>query len=173
MSGRQSTSIALLDATRSGIVLSSIHHRDSARLYAKQVHAGRGRARALARGERGDPARARGPSRRRARAAGSAAPAHTVGSSAMRVGYLGPEGTFTHEAALAAARAAGGFELVPHRDDLRHRDGGRRRQPSTGRWSRSRTRSRARSVPRSTRSRSRPTQRRDRRRERAPDRSSA
>jgi hypothetical protein len=42
MSGRQSTSIALLDATRSGIVLSSIHHRDQARLYAKQVHEGLG-----------------------------------------------------------------------------------------------------------------------------------
>jgi hypothetical protein len=42
MSGRQSTSIALLDATRSGVVLSSIHHRDQARLYAKQVNAGRG-----------------------------------------------------------------------------------------------------------------------------------
>ena len=42
MSGRQSTSIALLDATRSGVVLSSIHHRDQARLYAKQVHGGRG-----------------------------------------------------------------------------------------------------------------------------------
>jgi hypothetical protein len=40
MSGRQSTSIALLDATRSGIILSSIHHRDQARLYAKQVHRG-------------------------------------------------------------------------------------------------------------------------------------
>jgi len=40
MSGQQSTSIALLDATRSGIVLSSIHHRDQARLYAKQVHRG-------------------------------------------------------------------------------------------------------------------------------------
>jgi uncharacterized protein DUF4446 len=42
MSGRQSMSIALLDSTRSGIVLSSIHHRDQARLYAKQVHGGRG-----------------------------------------------------------------------------------------------------------------------------------
>jgi hypothetical protein len=41
MSGRQSTSIALLDARRSGVVLSSIHHRDTARLYAKQVHEGR------------------------------------------------------------------------------------------------------------------------------------
>jgi hypothetical protein len=41
MSGRQSTSIALLDATRSGIVLSSIHHRDQARMYAKQVYEGR------------------------------------------------------------------------------------------------------------------------------------
>ena len=40
MSGHQSLSIALLDANRSGIVLSSIHHRDSARLYAKQVKAG-------------------------------------------------------------------------------------------------------------------------------------
>ena len=42
MSGRQSTSIALLDATRSGIVLSSILHRDQARLYAKRVEDGRG-----------------------------------------------------------------------------------------------------------------------------------
>ena len=41
MSGRQSTSIALLDATRSGIVLSSILHRDHARLYAKQLSSGR------------------------------------------------------------------------------------------------------------------------------------
>jgi hypothetical protein len=42
MSGRQSMSIALLDCTQTGIVLSSIHHRDQARLYAKQIHAGRG-----------------------------------------------------------------------------------------------------------------------------------
>jgi hypothetical protein len=41
MSGQQSMTIALLDANRSGIVLSSIHHRDTARLYAKQVHQGR------------------------------------------------------------------------------------------------------------------------------------
>jgi hypothetical protein len=41
MSGRQSTSIALLDAHRDGIVLSSILHRDQARLYAKLVHGGR------------------------------------------------------------------------------------------------------------------------------------
>jgi hypothetical protein len=40
MSGHQSLSIALLDSNRSGIVLSSIHHRDQARLYAKQVTAG-------------------------------------------------------------------------------------------------------------------------------------
>ena len=42
MSGRQSTSIALLDSNRSGIVLSSIHHRDQARMYVKQVTGGRG-----------------------------------------------------------------------------------------------------------------------------------
>jgi Protein of unknown function (DUF4446) len=42
MSGRQSVSLALLDASGSGIVLTSIHHRDQARLYAKQVIDGRG-----------------------------------------------------------------------------------------------------------------------------------
>ncbi len=41
MSGRQSTSIALLDANRSGLILSSIHHRDQARLYAKEVRDGK------------------------------------------------------------------------------------------------------------------------------------
>lgn len=42
MSGRQSLSIALLDASKSGVVLSSIHHRDQSRLYAKQVRHGTG-----------------------------------------------------------------------------------------------------------------------------------
>jgi Protein of unknown function (DUF4446) len=42
MSGRQSTSIALLDAHGSGVVVSSIHHRDQARFYAKQVVEGQG-----------------------------------------------------------------------------------------------------------------------------------
>jgi hypothetical protein len=42
MSGRQSVSIALLDSTRTGVVLSAIHHRDQARVYAKHVTAGRG-----------------------------------------------------------------------------------------------------------------------------------
>lgn len=40
MSGRQSSSVALLDATRSGVVLSSILHRDTARFYVKQIVAG-------------------------------------------------------------------------------------------------------------------------------------
>jgi hypothetical protein len=40
MSGQQSSSLALLDAHRSGIVVSSIHHRDSARVYFKQIVAG-------------------------------------------------------------------------------------------------------------------------------------
>jgi hypothetical protein len=42
LSGQQSLSIALLDEEQSGIVLSCIHHRDQARVYAKQVHGGRG-----------------------------------------------------------------------------------------------------------------------------------
>jgi uncharacterized protein DUF4446 len=42
LSGHQSTSLALLDADRNGVVLSSIAHRDTARLYCKQVVDGRG-----------------------------------------------------------------------------------------------------------------------------------
>jgi hypothetical protein len=37
MSGRQSSSVALLDARRSGVVVSSILHREQARVYVKQV----------------------------------------------------------------------------------------------------------------------------------------
>lgn len=42
MTGHQSTSIALLDERRDGVVLSSIMHRDAGRLYAKQVRGGVG-----------------------------------------------------------------------------------------------------------------------------------
>jgi hypothetical protein len=40
MSGQQSVSIALLDAAQSGILMTSIHHRDQARLYVKHMIAG-------------------------------------------------------------------------------------------------------------------------------------
>jgi hypothetical protein len=40
MSGQQSSTMALLDATKSGVVVSSILHRDQARVYVKQVHEG-------------------------------------------------------------------------------------------------------------------------------------
>lgn len=42
MSGRQSTTLALLDARRDGIVVSTIHHRDTARMYVKRVVDGAG-----------------------------------------------------------------------------------------------------------------------------------
>ena len=42
LSGHQSTTIALLDASHNGVVLSTIAHRDTARMYCKQIHAGRG-----------------------------------------------------------------------------------------------------------------------------------
>jgi hypothetical protein len=42
LSGQQSMSIALLDERRSGVVLTCIHHRDQARVYAKQIWEGRG-----------------------------------------------------------------------------------------------------------------------------------
>ena len=40
MSGQQSSTMALLDANSSGVVVSSILHRDHARVYVKQVHEG-------------------------------------------------------------------------------------------------------------------------------------
>jgi hypothetical protein len=42
LSGHQSTTIALLDAQHSGVVLSSIANRETARLYCKQILAGEG-----------------------------------------------------------------------------------------------------------------------------------
>jgi Protein of unknown function (DUF4446) len=42
LSGQQSMSIALLDDRRSGVVLTCIHHRDQARVYAKQIRDGLG-----------------------------------------------------------------------------------------------------------------------------------
>ena len=39
--GHQSASIALLDAARSGIVVSAIQGRDYARIYVKELHNGR------------------------------------------------------------------------------------------------------------------------------------
>ena len=42
LSGHQSISLALLDAARNGVVLSCIAHRDTSRLYCKQVFDGRG-----------------------------------------------------------------------------------------------------------------------------------
>jgi hypothetical protein len=40
MSGQQSSTMALLDSRRSGVVVSSILHRDQARVYVKQVREG-------------------------------------------------------------------------------------------------------------------------------------
>lgn len=42
LSGHQSTTLALLDAHRNGVVLSSIAHRDTARMYCKQIVEGEG-----------------------------------------------------------------------------------------------------------------------------------
>jgi Protein of unknown function (DUF4446) len=42
LSGHQSSTLALLDAGHNGVVISTIAHRDSARMYCTQVHAGQG-----------------------------------------------------------------------------------------------------------------------------------
>ena len=151
MSGRQSTSIALLDSRRSGVVLSSIHHRDQARLYAKQISEGKRRAASSRpRRRKRSASRCRGPS----------------GRTLMRLGYLGPAGHVLRGGGALGRRTRDGAELVALRDRPRHGHGRPRRRPSTARSCRSRTRSRARSASRSTRS---PTDARrdDRRRARA------
>ena len=98
LTGNQSTTIALLDAQRNGVVMSSIVRRDTARIYCKLVHRRAGRARALARGGRGRAAR---PGRRRRR--------HAAG---MRVGFLGPAGTYSQEAVFAGPGTEN-YEPVP------------------------------------------------------------
>jgi hypothetical protein len=40
LSGQQSSTVALLDERRTGVVISSIIHRDQARMYVKQMHDG-------------------------------------------------------------------------------------------------------------------------------------
>ena len=93
MSGHQSMSIALLDSTRSGVVLSAILHRDQARLYAKQVHGGRGELElspeedeaiklALRQGRSGGGAHRSSP---------AASPPPARADRPMRAGYFGPE----------------------------------------------------------------------------------
>ena len=107
LSGQQSMSIALLDDRRSGIVLTCIHHRDQARVYAKQVRDGVGELELspeeaesvqVALAEKQPRSVGRGiwePRRRIARMSHSA-------SALPRAGYLGPEGTFSEEALLGS-----------------------------------------------------------------------
>src|ERR1019366_6737536 len=89
LSGQQSMSIALLDDEQSGIVLSCIHHRDQARVYGKQVRGGRGELE-LSPEDRVPPEMSKAPEPPAGRA---------------RVGYLGPQGTFSEEALLDSAAA--------------------------------------------------------------------
>ncbi|HKG36291.1 MAG TPA: DUF4446 family protein [Solirubrobacterales bacterium] len=63
MTGRQSSSVALLDSARSGVVISSILHRDQARLYAKQVVDGRAEVELLPEEEEAVEAALRGEGR--------------------------------------------------------------------------------------------------------------
>ena len=102
LSGRQSTSIALLDAHRSGIVLSSIHHREQARLYVKQVQEGVSVV----------PLSPEEQEAVRAALAGEVPDARR-GRRLMRIGYLGPAGTFSEEALRTDPRLPAGAELVP------------------------------------------------------------
>ena len=102
MSGRQSSSMALLDEKGTGVVMSSILHRDQARLYVKGVRDGEPGGRALARGGRGGQTRSARPGRARELHAGGLRPSRIRVAAQVRVAFLGPEGTFSEEALLAS-----------------------------------------------------------------------
>ena len=121
MSGQLSFSLALLNATGDGVVLSSINGRAETRTYAKPVVAGQGKpelspeeAQAVQSARLGTGLSAVVPVMT-ARAAtarpdligdGDGGVARRYGMMGhMRYAYLGPEGTFT-EAAVAGARPA-------------------------------------------------------------------
>ena len=97
LSGQQSSTVALLDSRHTGIVISSILHRDQARFYVKRAARGQLRVRALAGGAGGGGGRAR---RARTR------------PLVVRVAYLGPAGTHSEEALRASAPE--GAEQVPY-----------------------------------------------------------
>ena len=95
MSGRQSSSVAFLDSHRTGVVVTSIAHRDQARVYVKQLHHGSSEVELSPEEQEAvDKRHGRRPRRR-----------------LMRVGYLGPAGTYSEEALRASAPA--GVEEVP------------------------------------------------------------
>ena len=144
MSGHQSTTIALLDADHNGVVLSSIAHRDTARLYCKQVHAGRGEHQLSPEEEEAV----------RLALAGEVGSVILSEQLQLRVAYLGPPGHRQRRGAdgrRAGARGACRWRRCATSCSRCRRAG------SSGRWRRSRTRSRAAWTRCSTRSRSRRT----------------
>ena len=96
LSGQQSSTVALLDERRTGVVISSILHRDQARLYVKQVR-------------EGNPEFELSPEEQQAVDEAMAGDAR---ARLMRVGYLGPAGTHSDEALRASAPP--GAEAVPY-----------------------------------------------------------
>ena len=130
LSGQQSVSIALLDDRHSGVVLTCIHHRDQARVYAKQVLEGLGElelspeeAEAVRVALVDKPGVAVVQHRRRG--GGWRRRCHRQLARRPRAGYLGPEGTFSEEALLGSVLSVG-------RTGGRARDDPRRCDGSTG-----------------------------------------
>ena len=109
LSGQQSSTVALLDARRTGVVVSSILHRDQARLYVKQVREGDSESSSRPEEQQAveEASGQRRPRRRRL---------------TMRVAYLGPAGTYSEEALRASAPDGRRGDSLPH--DLRRGDGG-------------------------------------------------
>ncbi len=113
MGGQQSWSIALLDANQSGAVVTSLHARDHARVYLKEMAEGTPSQRLSPEEERAVAHRARPPGAAAARARGRSrarARARRPTRRRMTVGYLGPPGTFAEEALIALGPAG---EAVP------------------------------------------------------------
>ncbi len=122
MGGSQSWSIALIDGNQTGAVVTSLHARDHARVYLKELVEGTPgqrlspeedpRRRPGHRAPRRAPPRADAPPLEDDQAA-VRRPAGRRGARRVRVGYLGPPGTFCEEALLELFGTDGELEEVP------------------------------------------------------------
>ena len=116
MSGRQSSSMALLDEKGTGVVLSSILHRDQARLYVKGVRDGTPEVELSPEEDEAVRTRARSPDRRQSSGgfpAGGLRPGRIRVAAQVRVAFLGPEGTFSEEALMASLDQSQRASLEP------------------------------------------------------------
>ncbi len=123
-SGRQSSTVALLDDLDNGVVISAILQREQARVYAKPIVDGHSSLDLSPEELAAMQQARRGPEPDRPGAV-------TAQRRGLTVAYLGPTGTFSEEALRIAAERSP-LRPTPAADDPRRRQGGRGRGRRAG-----------------------------------------